>query len=51
MPFEQFEKDVDNYIKQGFKVVIEPKPAIAFGGKRVVFLMTIGFGIMEIVEI
>ena len=45
--------DVDNEIKQlesqGFKVIIEPKPAVAFGGKRVVFMMNIGFGLMEIV--
>ncbi len=45
--------DFDNEIKQlesqGFKVIIEPKPAVAFGGKRVVFMMNIGFGLMEIV--
>lgn len=45
--------DLDNEIKQlesqGFKVIIEPKPAVAFGGKRVVFMMNIGFGLMEIV--
>ena len=35
---------------RGFKVVIEPKSAIAFGGRRVVFMMNIGFGLMEIVE-
>ena len=45
--------DLDNEIKQlesqGFKIIIEPKPAVAFGGKRVVFLINIGFGLMEIV--
>ena len=35
---------------QGYKVVIEPRPAVAFGGRRVVFMMNIGFGLMEIVE-
>lgn len=36
--------------KQGFRVVIEPKPAVAFGGRRVVFMMNLGLGLMEIVE-
>lgn len=35
---------------KGFKVVIEPRPAVAFAGRRVVFMMNIGFGLMEIVE-
>ena len=35
---------------QGCKVVIPPAPAAAFGGRRVVFLMNIGFGLMEVVE-
>ena len=47
--------DLDNEIeelkKQGFKVILEPKPAVAFNGKRVVFLINIGFGLMEIVEL
>ena len=47
---EDFENDLENLKNQGYKVIIEPKPAIAFGGKRVVFLMNIGFGLMEIVE-
>lgn len=45
-----FEADVENLKQQGFKVIIEPKQAVAFGGKQVVFLMNIGFGLMEIVE-
>lgn len=45
-----FENDLSNLINQGYKVIIQPKPAIAFGGKKVVFLMNIGFGLMEIVE-
>ena len=45
-----FEADILKLKGQGMKVVIEPRPAVAFGGSRVVFLMDIGFGLMEIVE-
>ena len=48
---ENFDTEVEELVKQGYKVVIEPKPAIAFGNRRVVFLMNIGFGLMEIAEI
>ena len=44
------DKDVEELEKQGFKVVIEPRAAVAFSGRRVVFMMNIGFGLMEIVE-
>lgn len=47
---EELDKDVEELEKQGFKVVIEPRAAIAFGGRRVVFMTNIGFGLMEIVE-
>ena len=47
---ENFDIEVDELVKQGYKVVIDPKPAIAFGNRRVVFMMNIGFGLMEIVE-
>lgn len=47
---DDLDKDVEQLERQGYKVVIEPKPAVAFGGKRVVFLINIGFGLMEIVE-
>lgn len=47
---EAFETEVENLEKQGFKVVISPKPAVAFGGKRVVFMMSLGMGLLEIVE-
>ncbi len=47
---DEFEVDVENLKQQGFKVIIEPKPATAFAEKRVVFLMNIAFGLMEIVE-
>ena len=47
---ENFDAEVDELMKQGYKVVQKPRPAIAFGGRRVVFLMNIGLGLMEIVE-
>ncbi len=47
---EELDRDVEKLEKQGFKVVIKPRAAIAFGGRRVVFMMNIGFGLMEIVE-
>lgn len=47
---ESFDEDIEHLKKQGFKVIIEPTKAVAFGGKRVVFLMNIGLGLMEIVE-
>ena len=36
--------------QDGFKVILEPAPAVAFGGRRVAFLMHLGLGLMEIVE-
>ena len=45
-----FEKDIVSLVKQGFKEVIPPAKAVAFGGKRVIFMMNLGFGLMEIVE-
>lgn len=47
---ESLDAEIEELAKQGFKVVIEPRPAVAFGGRRVVFMMNIGFGLMEIVE-
>lgn len=47
---DRFDTDMETLEAQGFKVVIEPCPAVAFNGKRVVFMMNIGFGLMEIVE-
>ena len=47
---DRFDDVVEELKAQGFKVVIEPRPAVAFGGRRVVFMMNIGFGLMEIVE-
>ena len=42
--------EIENLKKQGFKTMIEPKKAVAFDGKRVVFMMDLGQGLMEIVE-
>lgn len=47
---EDFDNEINELKMNGFKVIIEPRPAIAFGGRRVVFVMNIGFGLMEIVE-
>ena len=47
---DNFDTEVDELITQGYKVVTKPRPAIAFGGRRVVFMMDIGLGLMEIVE-
>lgn len=47
---DDLDKNVGELEAQGFKVIIEAKPAVAFGGKRVVFLMDLGLGLMEIVE-
>ena len=47
---DDLEAAVEQLQQQGFRVIIEPKPAVAFGGRRVVFMMSLGFGLMEIVE-
>lgn len=47
---DDLDREISELQSQGYKVVIEPRPAIAFDGKRVVFLMNIGFGLLEIVE-
>lgn len=46
---DDLDKDVKQLERQGYKVVIEQRPAVAFGNRRVVFMMNIGFGLMEIV--
>ena len=45
-----FEKDINELKQSGFKIIIEARPAIAFGGKKVIFMSCLGFGLMEIVE-
>ena len=36
--------------KNRFKVTLPPAPAVAFGGRRVVFLYSLSVGLIEIVE-
>ena len=48
---DDFDCEIERLKINGFKVIIEPRPAIAFGGKRVVFMINSGFGLMEIVEV
>ena len=44
------EKDIEVLQKNRFKVTVPLAPAIAFGGKRVVFLYSLQIGLIEIVE-
>lgn len=44
------EKDIKDLEQKRFKVTVSPAQAIAFGGKRVVFLMHRTVGMIEIVE-
>ncbi len=46
----EFEADVEELQKHRFKVTVPPAPAVAFGGKRVVFLYSLSAGLIEIVE-
>ena len=47
---DSFEEDIAQLESQGFRVVISPQKAVAFQNKRVVFMMNLGLGLMEIVE-
>jgi methylmalonyl-CoA/ethylmalonyl-CoA epimerase len=47
---DDLDKEVEELKNQGYKVIINPLSAVAFGGRRVVFMMNIGFGLIEIVE-
>ncbi len=42
--------EVEKLKRQGFKVIIEASPSIAFLGKRVIFMMNLALGLFEIVE-
>ena len=44
------EEDIENLKGSRFKVSVPLAPAIAFGGKRVVFLYSLSVGLIEIVE-
>lgn len=47
---ESFEEDINELQKLGHRIVINPAPAVAFGGKRVVFMMSLAAGLLEVVE-
>lgn len=47
---ENIETDIEKLEKQKFKVIIPLAEAPAFGGRRVVFMMNRGIGMIEIVE-
>ena len=47
---ERFDEELEKLRAKGFRVIIEPAKAIAFGGRRVAFLMQLGIGLFEIVE-
>lgn len=47
---DNLEQDIAILEKQQFKVTVPPAPAIAFGGKRVVFMMHRHIGLIEVVE-
>ena len=46
----EIEADIERLQNNRFKVTVPLAPAIAFGGKRVVFLQSLSVGLMEIVE-
>ncbi len=45
-----FDEDISRLKKARFKVIVEPAEAIAFHRKRVVFMMNLEIGLIEIVE-
>lgn len=47
---DDVDADVDSLVKQRFKITRPLAPAIAFGGRRVVFLYSLAAGLVEIVE-
>lgn len=47
---ENLDTEIERLKEEGFKVILEPKEAVAFGNKKVVFLMNLSLGLMEIVE-
>ena len=46
----EIEADIERLQQYRFKVTVPLAPAIAFEGKRVVFLQSLSVGLMEIVE-
>lgn len=47
---ENLEADMVYLSQQGFRTVIPPAKAVAFGGKKVVFMMSLGMGLLELVQ-
>lgn len=48
---DNLEEEIERLKKEGFRVVVEPAKAVAFNNKKVVFMMNIGLGLIEVVEI
>ena len=47
---ENIENDIETLKKNRFKITVPLAPAIAFGGRRVVFMYSLSVGLIEIVE-
>ena len=47
---DDLDADVQTLRKKGVKTLLSPAPAIAFGGRRVVFMYSLAIGTFEIVE-
>ncbi len=43
-------KDIKELEEKGFKLIISPAQATAFGGRRVAFMMNRGIGLIELAE-
>lgn len=46
-----FDEDISELERKGFKTIVPPDTACAFENRRVVFMINIAVGIMEIVEV
>lgn len=47
---ENLDREIKALCQKGFKVTIPPAAAVAFGGRKVAFMMNLGSGLLEIVE-
>lgn len=47
---ENLESDIEVLKRQGFRLIVNPARAEAFGGRRVAFMTSLETGLMEIVE-
>ena len=45
-----FDEDIAKLEKERYKIVVPPQKACAFGGNKVVFMMKLSIGLIEIVE-